>query len=83
MQDKFSEYGKIKQVTLKHAYAFIDYEDHESAVRAIKEMDRKTFINGEELVVEQSGREKTLRLGMMTHDCSAWREKKKKRTTTR
>lgn len=58
LQDAFSKFGKIKQIVLKHAYAFIDFEDHEAAVQAVKEMDGKTFVNGEELVVEQSGREK-------------------------
>jgi RNA recognition motif-containing protein len=37
---------------LKHAYAFIDFEDHEAADRAIKEMNGKSFVNGEDLVVE-------------------------------
>jgi len=58
LQDKFAGFGKIKSLVLKHTYAFIDYEDPESAAKAIKEMDGKTFVNGEELVVEQSGREK-------------------------
>jgi len=54
LKSKFSEYGKIKQVTLKHTYAFIDFDDHEAAVRAVKEMNKVPFVNGEELVVEQS-----------------------------
>jgi RNA recognition motif-containing protein len=40
---------------LKHSYAFVDFDDHEAAGRAIKEMNGKSFVNGEELVVEQSG----------------------------
>lgn len=52
LKESFSKFGKIKQVVLKAAYAFIDYEDHESAVAAVKEMNGVTFVNGEELVVE-------------------------------
>jgi len=37
---------------LKHTYAFIDYGDHEAAELAVKEMNGKAFVNGEELVVE-------------------------------
>ena len=52
LREAFSKFGKLKEVSLKFNYAFIEYEDHESAVAAIKEMDGKTFVNGEELVVE-------------------------------
>lgn len=58
MKEQFSKYGRIKELVLKHAYAFIDYENHEAANLAVKEMNGKAFVNGEELVVEQSGREK-------------------------
>lgn len=57
MKDSFSKFGRIKQVVLKHNYAFIDFEDPESAVAAVREMHGRTFVNGEELVVEKSGRE--------------------------
>jgi RNA recognition motif-containing protein len=40
---------------LKHSYAFVDFDDHEAANKAIREMNGKAFVNGEELVVEQSG----------------------------
>ena len=36
---------------MKNFYAFVDYEEHESAVQAVKEMDGKTFVNGELLTV--------------------------------
>jgi len=36
---------------MKNFYAFVDYEDHESAVEAIKGMDGQTFVNGELLTV--------------------------------
>lgn len=55
LKEAFSAFGKIKGIILKHTYAFIDFEEHEAAEKAIKEMNRKTFVNGEELVVEQSG----------------------------
>lgn len=57
LREAFSKFGKIKEVILKHNYAFIGYDDAEAATQAIKEMDGKAFVNGEELVVEQSGRE--------------------------
>jgi RNA recognition motif-containing protein len=52
LRNEFSKFGHIKNIVLKHAYAFIDFEDHEAASRAVKEMNGKTFVNGEELVVE-------------------------------
>ena len=82
MKEAFSKYGKIKDVIVKHSYAFINFEDHEAAVLAVAEMNGKTFINGEELFVEQSGREKkTLYSGSKKHECSARRKEKKVRTT--
>jgi len=39
---------------MKQHYAFVQYEDHESAVKAIEGMDKTTFINGEYLHVVQS-----------------------------
>jgi RNA recognition motif-containing protein len=47
LKEAFEKFGKLREVALKHTFAFVDYEDHESAVRAIAEMDRKTFVNGE------------------------------------
>jgi len=35
-------------------FAFVDFENHESALEAIKEFDGKEFINGEVLKVQQS-----------------------------
>lgn len=52
LRNEFSKFGHIKSIVLKHAYAFIDFEDHEAADKAVKEMNGKTFVNGEELVVE-------------------------------
>jgi arginine/serine-rich splicing factor 7 len=58
LQEAFSKFGKIKDLSIKHTYAFINFEDHTAADNAIKEMNGKTFVNGEELVVEISGRGK-------------------------
>lgn len=52
LREAFSKFGKIKEVALKYAYAFIDFEDQQGAESAIKEMNGKTFVNGEQLVVE-------------------------------
>lgn len=39
---------------MKQYYAFVDYEDHESAVDAIQKMNKTVFVNGEFLTVQQS-----------------------------
>ena len=52
IEEAFSKFGKIREIVQKHAYAFIDYDDHEAAEKAIQEMNNKAFVNGEELVVE-------------------------------
>lgn len=57
LKEAFSKFGKIKDISMKRGYAFIDFEEPESAEKSVKEMHRKTFVNGEELVVEESGRE--------------------------
>ena len=82
LRNEFSKFGQIKNIVLKHAYAFIDFEDHDAAERAIKDMNGKSFVNGEELVVEQSGRKKkSLKImRKLKYDCSARREEKKNRT---
>lgn len=43
-------------IQMKNDYAFVEFENHESAVKAIAEMNGKTFINGEKLTVEQSSK---------------------------
>ena len=52
VRDAFSKYGQIKSLVLKHSYAFVDFDEHEAAERAVKDMNGKTFVSGEELVVE-------------------------------
>jgi len=43
LSEAFSQYGKIKDIVLKHSYAFIEYEEHQAAVEAVKEMNGKNF----------------------------------------
>ena len=84
IRDAFSKYGEIKAIVLKYNYAFVDFEQHEAADQAVREMNGRTFVNGEELVVEQSGREKKKSIyerNLNYDDCSARREEKKERTT--
>ncbi len=47
LRDAFEKFGRLREVALKHTFAFVDFEDHDSAVKAIAEMDRKSFVNGE------------------------------------
>lgn len=54
LEKEFSRFGKIETITLKTNYAFIKFESHEAATRAIEEMDNKPFVNGEILYVKQS-----------------------------
>lgn len=65
----------------KQTYAFIAFEGHESAVDAVKDMDNKVFVNGEKLVVEQSGRENSMNNEdtNLNYDCSARRKEKEER----
>lgn len=58
LRKEFRDFGEIRRLNLKKNYAFIDYATHEQAKEAIKMMHGKKFVNGEELVVEQSGNDK-------------------------
>jgi RNA recognition motif-containing protein len=55
IKEAFSQYGNIKSLIMKSSYAFMTYEAPESATEAIAKMNGAKFINGEEIVVEQSG----------------------------
>jgi|LakMenEpi03Aug12_release.lakeMendotaPanAssembly.Ray.scaffolds.fasta_scaffold1031342_2 RNA recognition motif-containing protein len=50
--NNFSKFGNITNINLKDHFAFVDFDDHEAATQAIKEMNGKTFIHGEVLKVE-------------------------------
>ncbi len=84
LKEAFAKFGKIKEIVLKHNYCFICYEDSETAEQAVREMNGKAFVNGEELVVEQSGREhKTFWIGSKKNEFSAGRKEKEHWTTER
>lgn len=55
IKEAFSQYGVIKSLVMKSSYAFMTYETPEAATEAIAKMNGAKFINGEEIVVEQSG----------------------------
>ena len=55
LQNGFRQFGNIKSVVQKSSYAFITFDKPESAADAIAKMNGAKFINGEELLVEQSG----------------------------
>jgi RNA recognition motif-containing protein len=52
IMNNFSKFGNITNINLKDHFAFVDFDDHEAATQAIKEMNGKTFIHGEVLKVE-------------------------------
>lgn len=55
LKEAFSAFGNIKNLVMKSSYAFMTYEAPESATEAIAKMNGAKFLNGEEIVVEQSG----------------------------
>jgi uncharacterized protein YlbG (UPF0298 family) len=48
LERSFEKFGKIKDLSFKSRYAFIEYEDYHSARDAVDKMDRRTFL-GEKL----------------------------------
>jgi RNA recognition motif-containing protein len=55
LRDGFARFGTIKNIALKSSFAFLSYDNPESATEAISRMNGCKFVNGEEIVVEQSG----------------------------
>ena len=55
LKDGFSRFGVIKSIALKQSFAFITYDNPESAAEAITRMNGSKFLNGEEILVEASG----------------------------
>jgi len=51
IEQAFSAFGHIRNVTIKSHYAFVDFEEHQAAVEAIEKMNRSRFVNGEVLMV--------------------------------
>ena len=58
LRDLFKEYGKIKEITVKRTYGFVEYYDNRDAEDAISAMDGKRY-EGRELVVEKAGERKS------------------------
>jgi arginine/serine-rich splicing factor 7 len=59
LEAAFERYGRIRDVEIKHDYAFIvsdtqEYTDSRDAKDAIKYMDRRT-LDGSRLIVESAG----------------------------
>lgn len=52
----FKAFGPIKTIVLKSSFAFITFEKAEHATEAIARMNGTKFVNGEELLVELSGK---------------------------
>ena len=55
IREVFSRYGTIRSLIMKSSYAFLTFETPEAATEAIARMHGAKFVNGEEIVVEQSG----------------------------
>ena len=68
---------------MKSSFAFLTYEKPESATEAIARMNGAKFVNGEEIVVEQSGTDHYMTLlgSSQTHQFSA-RDKEEVQWTT-
>lgn len=43
IEDAFAKFGTIKKITMKQYFAFVDYEDHASAVDAIGALNQTMF----------------------------------------
>lgn len=60
LKDLFKDYGKIREVTVKRTYGFVEFYDSRDADDAITAMDGKRY-EGRELVVEKAGERKSRR----------------------
>ena len=65
LKDGFSRFGPIRNITLKHSFAFITFEKPESAREAIDRMNGAKFVNDEQLVVELSGTDNIIKTNIM------------------
>mmetsp|Transcript_34320 Transcript_34320/g.60082 ORF Transcript_34320/g.60082 Transcript_34320/m.60082 type:complete len:174 (-) Transcript_34320:1380-1901(-) len=54
LEAAFERYGRIRDIEIKHDYAFIEYSDPRDAKDAIAYMDRRT-LDGSRLIVEPAG----------------------------
>eukprot|EP01016_Furgasonia_blochmanni_P032748 TRINITY_DN3379_c0_g1_i2.p4 TRINITY_DN3379_c0_g1~~TRINITY_DN3379_c0_g1_i2.p4 ORF type:complete len:102 (+),score=26.67 TRINITY_DN3379_c0_g1_i2:113-418(+) len=58
LKDLFKKFGKIRDVSIKRGYAFIEFDDHHEAEEAIGEMDGRSY-EGQKLVVQAAGQKRT------------------------
>lgn len=65
LKDGFIRFGAIRNISLKHSYAFITYEKPESAKEAIERMNGAKFVNDEQLVVELSGTDNIIKTNII------------------
>merc|ERR1711904_692100 len=60
LKDMFRKFGKIREVTLKRGYAFVEFYDRHDADDAIDRMNGEK-VDGNRLVVERAGERKSRR----------------------
>lgn len=62
LRDLFRKYGKIREISIKRSYAFVDFYDYHDANDAIESTDGTRW-QGNKLVVEKAGEKKQRRSG--------------------
>eukprot|EP00744_Colponema_vietnamica_P002016 GILI01003242.1.p2 GENE.GILI01003242.1~~GILI01003242.1.p2 ORF type:complete len:224 (+),score=33.38 GILI01003242.1:78-749(+) len=60
LERAFDRYGRIRDITLKKDFAFIEFEDYRDADDAVHEMNNRT-LDGARLIVEFSGQRRERR----------------------
>ena len=55
LEHVFGKFGRIRDIDVKHDYAFIEYDDVRDCEDAISQMNGRT-LDGQRLKVEMSGR---------------------------
>ena len=60
LKDLFRKYGKIREISIKRGYAFVEYYDHHDANDAIESMNGYRY-DGNRLVVEKAGERRSRR----------------------
>ena len=60
LKDLFRKYGKIREISIKRGYAFVEYYDHHDANDAIDQMNGYRY-DGNRLVVEKAGERRSRR----------------------
>merc|ERR1712010_206310 len=61
VKDMFRKYGKIREISLKKGYAFVEFYDRHDADEAIDRMDGERVDGGNRLVMERAGERKSRR----------------------